>query len=156
MEFNVLRDTREQKNFWTFANYDSVIDVIDYKLPTGDYTVEGLQNILCIERKHNVSEFAKNIIEDRFERELERMHDFYYPYVILEFGLDDVYNYPNVQCVPFKIRKKIKMTGRFIFKRLSEMMVQHPIPIIPCGHPKYAEELAVSIMKRVCEAEKYE
>lgn len=155
MKFNVIRDTREQKNFWTFANYSEVENVIDKKLDTGDYTIEGFENTLCIERKHNVAEIAKNIVEDRFERELERMKEFYYPYLILEFGLDDVYNYPNVSCVPPKIRKRVKIRGSFIFKKLAEMCVTYQIPIIPCGHPKYAEEMVVSLMKRVYEAEKY-
>lgn len=152
-KFNVIRDTQEKKNFWTFANYEEVEQVIDRKLPTGDYTIEGFEENLCIERKHNISELAKNINEDRFERELERMNQFYYPYVLLEFGLDEVDNYPNVSCVPYKIRPKIKVRGPFIFKKLAEMSVKYQVHIIPCGHPKYAEELAMSIMKRVYEAE---
>ena len=81
LRFNVIRDTREQKNFWLFANYDEVVNVIDQKLDTGDYTIEGLEENLCIERKHSISELAKNIAEDRFERELERMSKFYYSYL---------------------------------------------------------------------------
>jgi len=149
--FNVIRDTQEKKYFWTFANYDEIETVIDHHLPTGDYTIEGLEENLCIERKHSISELAKNIVEDRFERELQRMKEFYYPYLILEFGLDDVYNYPNVSCVPSKIKKKIKIRGPFIFKKLAEMSVKYQISIIPCGHPRYAEEMVVSIMKRVYE-----
>lgn len=155
MVFNIIRDTREQKDFWTFANYREVDSVIDRKLDTGDYTVEGFENNLCIERKHSVAEIAKNIIEDRFERELERMKEFYYPYMILEFGLDDVYNYPNVSCVPKSVRKRVKIRGPFIFKKLAEMSVKYQVSLIPCGHPKYAEEMAISLMKRVFEVEKY-
>jgi len=153
IKFNVLRDTREQKNFWIFANYDVVENVIDQKLDTGDYTIEGMENNLCIKRKHSINELAKNIIEDRFERELERMSKFYYSYLILEFGLDDVYNYPNVDCVPYRVRKKVKLRGPFIFKKLAEMSVKYRVSIIPCGHPKYAEEMVVSLMKRIYEAE---
>jgi len=153
-DFNILRDTREQKDFWVFSNYEEVGDVIDRKLDTGDYTIEGMEDILCIERKRNVAELAKNIIEQRFERELKRMADFYYSYLILEFGLDDVYNYPNVQCIPTRIRKKIKIRGSFIFKRLAEISIKYQIPIIPCGHHKYAEEMAISLMKQVYRNEK--
>ena len=153
-KFNVIRDTQEKKNFRTFANYDEVEKVIDLSLPTGDYTIEGLEETLCIERKHNISEFAKNINEDRFERELVRMSKFYYAYLILEFGLDEVDNYPNVNCVPYKIRPKIKVRGPFIFKRLAEISTKYQIQIIPCGHPKYAEAMVMSIMKRVWENER--
>lgn len=151
--FNVIRDTREQKDFWTFAKYDLVDTVVDKKLDTGDYTIEGMEDNLCIERKHSISELAKNIVEDRFERELVRMKEFYYSFLILEFGLDDVFNYPFVDSVHYQARKRARIRGPFIFKKLSEMLVKHQIPVIPCGHPKYAEELVVSLMKRVYESE---
>ena len=152
--FNVVRDTREQKDFWTFANYDEVGTVIDRKLDTGDYTIEGMEENLCIERKRNVSELAKNINEDRFERELERMSKFYYSFLILSFGFDDIDNYPNVSCVPYKIRKKVKVRGPYILKRLSDMIIKYKISVIPCGHSKYAEKMVVSLMKRIYEEEK--
>lgn len=153
MRFNVIRDTQEKKNFWTFANYAEVEQVIDCHLPTGDYTIEGLEDNLCIERKHNISELAKNITEARFERELKRMQDFYYPYLILEFGLDDVYNYPFVDSVHPIAKKKAKIRGPYIFKKLAEMTADYQIHLIPCGHPKYAENMVISIMKRVYEIE---
>ncbi len=151
MRFDVIVDTREQKNLWSFTNYDEVENVIEKKLDTGDYTIAGLEDRLCIERKHNIGELAKNITEQRFERELERMSRFPHSFLILEFGLDEVDNYPNVSCIPKRVRNKIRIRGSYIFKKLAEMSVIYDISVIPCGHPKYAEEMVVSIMKRVYE-----
>jgi ERCC4-type nuclease len=153
MLFNIIRDTQEKKNFWTFANYNVVNEVIDKKLKTGDYTIEGMEDILCIERKHGIGELAKNIVEARFERELIRMGDFKYSYLILEFGLEDVFGYPFVNSVHHMAKKKAKIRGPFILKKLAEISVKYNIQMIPCGHPKYAEEMVISLMKRIYEQE---
>ncbi len=151
MRFDVIVDTREQKNLWTFANYSEVENIVEKKLDTGDYAIVGLEDRLCIERKYDVGELAKNITEKRFERELERMSHFPHSFLILEFGLDEVNNYPNVSCIPKKVRSKIKIRGSYILKKLAEMSIIYGVSVIPCGHPKYAEEMVVSIMKRVYE-----
>lgn len=155
IRFDVIVDTREQKNLWSFANYDEVESVIEQKLDTGDYTIAGLEDRLCIERKHSISELANNITEKRFERELERMSQFPHSFLVLEFGLDDVDNYPNVSCIPRKIRNKIKIRGPYIFKKLAEISIIYGVSVIPCGHPKYAEAMVVSLMKRVYEQNYY-
>lgn len=149
MQFDVIRDTQEKKNFWLFANYKEIDNVIDQHLPTGDYTIVGFEDILCIERKHSISELAKNLTEARFDKELQRMSEFKYAYLILEFGLDDAFDYPFVDSVPYSVRKKAKIRGPFIFKRLAEITTRYGVQIIPCGHPKYAEKMVVSIMKSV-------
>ena len=156
LKFDVIVDTREQKNLWSFADYDEVNNVVEKKLDTGDYTIVGLEDRLCIERKHSISELAKNITEKRFERELERMSKFPHSFLILEFGLCDVDNYPNVSCVPKKIRSKIKIRRSYIYKKLSEISIIHGVSVIPCGSPKYAEEIVVSLMKRVYERRNYQ
>jgi len=153
MKFDVIRDTQEKKNFWMFGEYSEIEHVIDQHLKTGDYTIVGLEDMLCIERKHTIAELAKNLSEARFERELIRMSAFKYAYIILEFGLDDAYNYPYVDIVPYKVRSKAKLRGPFIFKKLGEMCVKYNINLIPCNSPKYAEAMVVSIMKRVYEQE---
>ena len=151
ISFDVIIDTREQENIWSFANYDEVKNTHVKKLDTGDYTIVGLEDRLCIERKHTVGELAKNITEKRFERELERMSEFPHAFLILEFGLNEVDNYPNVSCIPHRVRKKIKIRGPYIMKKIAEASINHGISVIPCGHPKYAEDMVVSLMKRVYE-----
>ena len=45
--FNIIVDTREQKP-WDFNDN---FNTTKAKLDTGDYSIEGLEHILCIERK---------------------------------------------------------------------------------------------------------
>ena len=88
-KFLVIKDTRERDG-WYFKESNYCQGMVDKKLDTGDYSVEGLEDVLCIERKGSVSELANNIVDKRFDRELERMRDFKYKFLILEFSINDI------------------------------------------------------------------
>lgn len=149
--FNVIVDTREQKP-WTFALSSSVDNIISRDLKTGDYAIEGLEDILCIERKANVAEFAGNITEKRFTRELIRMEKFPYKFIILEFNYYAIDQYPMGSQIPKRLHAGIKVTGGFIMKFISEIQVKYGIHVVPCCNSVYAEHVATNIMKRVYES----
>lgn len=144
--FNIVVDTREQKP-WTFA----ACNTVKKKLDTGDYSIEGLETILCIERKNSVSEIANNISESRFKDELDRMSSYLYKFILLEFNLQDVLNYPKGSAVPPRMWSKIKIRPPYILKYLTELQTKHDIHVIFCDNPAAAEEMAFSIIKRVNE-----
>ena len=144
--FNIIVDTREQKP-WVFSDCNTIAK----KLDTGDYSIEGLESLLCIERKNSVSEIANNIIEKRFANEIERMQDYLYKYVLLEFNLEDVLLYPIGSSVPKRVWSKIRVKSAYILKFLTDMQIKHDIHVIFCGSASNAEKMAFSIMKRVNE-----
>lgn len=144
--FKIVIDTREQKP-WSFAACNTVVK----KLDTGDYSIEGLENILCIERKHSVSEIANNISEQRFKDELQRMSNYLYRFILLEFSLQDVLNYPKGSNVPPRMWSKIKIRPPYILKYITELQTIHNIHVIFCDNPSAAEDMAFSIIKRVNE-----
>ena len=72
-DFHIIIDTREQQP-WSFEHHVTSNE----KLDTGDYSVKGLEEILCIERKKSVSEIANNITEKRFKDVIESLHYIYY------------------------------------------------------------------------------
>jgi len=90
--YTVIRDTREQDGYgWIFDKADlrkkpprcdgTIIKTMD----TGDYTLEGYDDILCIERKTDFSELWVNYSARKtFEKEMERMRRFKYKYIIVE------------------------------------------------------------------------
>jgi len=47
--FVLIRDTREQKPL--FANPPKGLTIVDKKLEVGDYSIQGFENFVCIERK---------------------------------------------------------------------------------------------------------
>lgn len=147
-DFTIIVDTREQKP-WSFEEYA----VAHHKLDTGDYSVKGLENILCIERKRNVAEIANNITESRFDDVINRIKTFKYPFVLLEFDLNNVFEYPIGSTIPKKLWSKIRITPQFIVRHLIDLQIEHGIHVLFCGNSSNAERIALSIMRRIYKIE---
>lgn len=144
--FTVIIDTREQHP-WEFKYHATA----HRKLDTGDYSMEGYEDILCIERKHGMAEIANNIVEPRFKDVIERMSKYKYAFILIECDYDQMINYPIGSDVPQKLWKSIKITPQFIMRFLTELQIKHNIHVIFCGCPAWAQKTAISIMKRVKE-----
>jgi hypothetical protein len=151
--FDVIIDTRE-KQPWSFAQSSSIDNIINKKLDTGDYSIVGLEDVLCIERKRSVSELATNITQDRFKNEMERMSNFPYKFLILEFDYFQIDMYPEGSNIPKDLQSKIRINGSYIMKVLSEIQVRNGIHVIACGNVAFAEHVAINLMKRVYELRK--
>lgn len=154
--YTVIKDTREQDGY-TFepfnGRYTSCKGMVVRKLDTGDYSLEGLEDKLCIERKGRISELAVNLGKDkaRFMREIERMKDFPYKFLILEFSLEDLMKFPVDSDIPEAKWKSMKITNKYILKMLVEFQLYDGIHVIFCGSKKNAKFVINSILKRVNE-----
>jgi len=144
--FHIIIDTREQHP-WTFNHMDKTIS----KLDTGDYSLKGLENVFCIERKGSVSEFANNITEKRFKDVINRMGQIPHSFLLLEFDLEDVLIYPVGSTVPKRMWEKLKISPKFILKHIIELQVIHNIKVVFCGDASNAEHMALSIMRKIYE-----
>lgn len=142
--FTIIVDTREQKP-WVFSDHATAVQ----KLDTGDYSVQGLEHLLCIERKRNVSEIANNITESRFKDVLSRMSKYRFPFILLEFDLQQVLDFPIGSDIPKSVWPKIKISPKYILKCIMEMSLLYNIYVIFCGSKPNAEIYATSIMKKV-------
>lgn len=146
----VVRDTREKDNKgWTWKKSKYCAGTVTRKLDTGDYTLEGMEGYLSIERKGSISEWAKNVTEARFEDELQRLDGIKHPWILLEFNMTDVLNYPVGSGIPKSKWRYLKFRGSFILKKMTEMMCDHRVHIILCG--ANGKEVASNIFKRVIE-----
>ena len=145
-KFKVIIDTREQQP-WEFERCATA----SRKLDTGDYSVEGLEDILCIERKKSVSEIANNVTEKRFKDVIDRMTKYKHAFLILEFDLEDIYRYPIGSNVPKHMWDKIKISPGFIIKNLLELKILDNIKVLFCGDPSNATKIALALMKKVYE-----
>jgi ERCC4-type nuclease len=147
--FTIIIDSREQQP-WEFSHQTTAVQ----KLDTGDYSIEGLEDILCIERKKSVSEIANNITEKRFKDVIDRMSKYKYPYMLLEFDLDSILTYPVGSEIPRRMWNKIKISPNFIIKNLLEFQLLHNISIMFCGSASNAERMSLSLMNRIYELER--
>lgn len=148
MRYTVLRDTREQDG-WHFTNSVSCAGTLDVKLPTGDYTIRGFEHVLAIERKGKSGEFARNIIEKRFDNEMKRLEVFTHPFIILEFSAEHILSFPVNSGIPPKEWPKLRVNPWFFLKRVIELQLQYKTKIIFAGTK--GKEIAASIFKRVIE-----
>jgi hypothetical protein len=144
--FIVVIDTREQMP-WEFGFHTTS----KRKLDTGDYSIEGLEDVLAIERKRSVSEIANNLSESRLKDVLERLSKIKHSFILLEFSLDDVYQFPVGSDIPKRLWDKLKISGNYIIKRFIEMQMKYGVHILFCGNSENAERMAVSIMRRIYE-----
>lgn len=148
-DYTIIIDSREQQP-WEFPHQLTEV----HKLDTGDYSIAGLEDTLCIERKKSVSEIANNITEKRFKDVLERMSKYKYSFILLEFNLEEVLRYPIGSAVPRRMWNKIKISPNFILKNLIEFQILYNIKVLFCGGASNAERISLSIMNRINEIEK--
>lgn len=146
-----LRDSREKSGHgWTIDKRTrGCLGTEIATLQTGDYTVKGLEDIVCIERKLAAPEWHNNLFaeRDRFKRELDRMKGIAFSYVLLEFPFWHMAEYPHIPTVPHAVRKKIQITADLFLKIHLELERDHPWVrfhfVGDCG-----KQMATSIMRR--------
>lgn len=150
--FMVIKDTREQDGYY-FSAFNTCAGMIEHKLDTGDYTIQGLEDKVCIERKGCVEELAVNLGQKKytFLDEIERMASFPHKFIVLEFSLEDLIKFPEETRIPIKNKSSVKITGKYMLKCLIEFQIYNNINVLFCGD-KYNAFLAVSsIFKRINE-----
>lgn len=149
-KYLVIRDTQEKKDYWEFSPSKLCAGTISKHLETGDYTIETMEHLICIERKGRIAEWAQNIIEERFVNELERMRKFPFAFVILEFDMKDLMNYPYSSDIPPKLWPRIKISPYLLLKKTIEFQCEYPeINFVFSG--AYGKDIAGSIFKRAIE-----
>lgn len=148
--YEVIRDTREQ-NGWNFPASNVCAGTVVDTLKTGDYTVVGYQHLLCVERKGSTAEVSMNVFQKRFERELVRLEEFKYPFVVCEFTLADVVSFPFNSGIPQKKWGDLKVTPQLLMKRINEFQIKYKTKWIFAGCN--GREFTSSLIKRVIESE---
>lgn len=144
-EITIITDTREQEP-WTFSFFNFAI--ARQKLDTGDYSIVGLENQVCIERKKSVGELSINLGSKwkQFSAELDRMIDFKYKYIICEFPEHYIDTFPKNSGIPHKKWRYLKMRGRFIKSRLYTECDKRGIKIFFCPTKEEAEQKAIDLL----------
>jgi ERCC4-type nuclease len=148
-DFTIIVDTREQQP-WSFDHYSKA----NIKLDAGDYSIEGLQHLLGIERKKSVNEIANNITEPRFKDAIARLAELKYSFLLLEFDIENILNYPIGSNLPKRLWDKIKISPAFLMKHVLDWQLVHNINVIFCGDSSSAERTAEMILKKIYYIEK--
>lgn len=151
-KFTVIKDTREQEGYY-FSAFGGCAGMIEQKLDTGDYTILGFEDKICIERKGCIEELAINLGQKKYQflDEINRMEPFPHKYLILEFSAQDLINFPDDTRIPVKNKASLKITGKYMLKCLVEFSLYNNVHVIFCGNKHDAFLVVSSILKRINE-----
>jgi len=146
--FVVLRDTREQAP-WQFSGIviEKRLWVIQHEvkgLKTGDYTIKGMEELLCVERK-SASDLVGSITSGnaRFRREHERMAEIVlsggFACVVIEGSLSAI-------CEELDNDDSRRVTGDMVIGAAASWPQKYGVHWYFGGDRRYAELLAFRIM----------
>lgn len=154
-EYIIIKDTREKQG-WDFPPDGKCAGIEIATMRTGDYTLKGFEDLICIERKKCPSEVAGNlgVKKKPFEAEMQRMSAFKYPFIICEFSMSELLEYPKNSDIPKSRLSNVVITGKYMLKCLLEYQLEYNIKILFCDNAKHAEMVAASLMKRLYETTK--
>ena len=150
--FTVIKDNREQDGYF-FSAFNTCAGMVESKLDTGDYTIQGLEDKICVERKGCVEELAVNLGSKKyaFLNEIERMKPFPHKFIVLEFSLEDLIKFPEETRIPIKNKASLKITGKYMLKCLMEFQLYDGVHIWFCGNKHNAFLAISSLFKRINE-----
>lgn len=150
----ILIDTREQKPFFEVTPYLSTGEYIttEYrKLDAGDYSVDGLEHILAIERKSTTGELygnlAKKTMKERFYRELDKLEQVQKAIILCEFPEEHIYSFPRNSGIPPSKQKYIRGGSGFFRKLIHEITENYNIEIVYCADKIEAEKYAAQLIR---------
>lgn len=128
----LLIDTRE-KNPYDFSTDDAFLEIKHTKLDAGDYSIEGMEHIIVIERKASVDELFVNFTKDkeRIQAEFERLKDHKFKVLVVEETWDDIINPYKYYINKKKINKQSpKMPVAVVASNLTNLMLEHGVHVI--------------------------
>ncbi len=107
--FTVVRDQRENAPYQFMGlkadskqqNKPLIVTVESVHLPTGDYSIKGFEDQICIERKSKEDLYSTLRDEEhreRFKREHERMTGYAFAAVVIEASWESILNHPPADC----------------------------------------------------------
>lgn len=139
----VLVDTREQTPL-DLARFDNwVAGCRTETLETGDYSIEGMQDLVCLERKSLVDLVGTLMHHrERFFRQLERMQAFPYRAILVEASYEDIKS-------PYRFMDEVTAHPNGVSGSLDALEVRYGIPVIYTSRNRaLAEEKAASWLSK--------
>lgn len=130
--YHVIRDSKEKLG-WMFQQNEECSGMSVKGLKTGDYTIKGLEDRFVIERKGSVTEWSGNCTQKRFVRELERLEEFDFPFLILEFTPQDILQFPFSSSIPRRKWRYLRVTGKFLWKQTGVFIEKYKTKLIFAG-----------------------
>ena len=132
----IIADTREQLPY-AFESRWAV--TVRRALPAGDYSVEGLESSIAVERK-TLEDFVHSVIRDRdrFKKELAKLSEYPHACVVVEAGLTDV----------LLVRYSSGAHPHSVFGAVVSICIDHGVPVYFCGDRQTARRFTQEFLLR--------
>lgn len=134
MQKAIIIDTRERTPF-SFPGYR----VKRSGLSVGDYSVQGHEDRLAIERKSGPDLINTLLVnKERFEKELERGQEFEMLAIVVECSMASLL---------LSMRGKTSVPLRVILSRLGIVCSKHRVPFFFCDNRALAESMTLELLR---------
>jgi ERCC4-type nuclease len=128
----VAIDTREQRPY-RFPRSEV------QTLPTGDYSIVGLEDHVVIERKTKSDVFGSlGRGRDRFEREFQRMVGLDYAAIVIEASFDDLLHAPAYS----------RMSPSAVINSLLGWSVKYRVPVFFAGDRRHGNTMTQRLLEK--------
>ncbi|MEI8374955.1 MAG: ERCC4 domain-containing protein [Planctomycetota bacterium] len=148
--FTIIQDSREQ-NPWGFQGMIDdkgralAIPVEVGSLRTGDYSIKGIENLCCVERKSAEDLFGSCTSgRERFKAEHVRMTEFDRAVVVIESDWATMLRTPPAHS---------RLSPLSVFRTSISWLVKYNIPWIACPGRRFAELTTFAILRKFYETE---
>ncbi len=147
-DFTIVQDTREQIP-WTFTGFtcDSphenvplIVPVRTGTLKTGDYSILGYEDKVCIERK-TLADLYSTLGQhrDRFQREFERMAEMEYAALVIEADWGTICTQPP---------ERSRLLPKTVYRTLIAWSQRYRVHLFPVPSLTFAERTGFRILER--------
>ena len=135
----IIVDSREQLPYEFAGSRYSDVTIERGTLPTGDYSLAGLEDRIAIERK-SLSDLTGTLTKgrQRFEKELERSRSLTYFGLVIECSLDDIRFH----------RYESHMNPHSLLQSLTAYTIRYGVHINFCGSREGSEYVTFSILQK--------
>jgi ERCC4-type nuclease len=132
----VVVDTREQE---PYAFDPEVVTAVRRALPVGDYSIEGFETSMALERK-SLEDFVSSVVRarERFGRELRALAEYDLGCVVVEGSLDDV----------LAQRYRSGAHPQAVLGATLSIIVDHGVPVFFCGDRQLARRFVEGLLCR--------
>jgi ERCC4-type nuclease len=138
-KLTIIIDTRELKPF-TFTSIIPIPTTIVATLQTGDYSIQGYENQITIERKSLVDLFGTvGKGRKRFEAELQRMVEYRFAAVVVEADWVAVLRHPPTRS---------RLNPKTIYASVIAWQIRYGVHFWFCPNREFAQKTTYRILDR--------
>lgn len=144
-ETTIFCDDRE-KNGWDADYLGPGFKVVRRRLETGDYTIKGMEDIVCIEKKSGWGEIAVNVgtkrLLENFRAELQRMGEYPIRFLVIH---DDPSHMYHTKTYAQHIGPNT------LLQWFLRIQLEYGVPILCVGNKRIAKNTVRLLFRKILE-----